>query len=430
MGWTTSEAKTESEWFDDYVKLALATPAPGLPLTSQRIGSSDATWFEIEPGVAFIATTGGSPDDRVLAEFLLREQLRVSGIEQAQWYIEPDFNERTADWSDIEAKAKRLRDAGSVQLLRNGYTNVVGQVQGDHGNYQTEIMRQDPNSRVITQWSCECPWDQYAFQRTRQWKKYEGRPCAHVLATFWKSQATPLDEDVHPSNPQNPQGQLPGMPAPGQPQPPSLFNTPGQMQPGGAPSFGQPMQPQGEQMQLPGMQPGMATGTPPQPSGVIPMGPGIIPEPPMTGPMANPASVPGLRQPSPTNPVQYPGGTFSKALTDDWDFDRLGGVAIAAQPTGFINGNMVSTRHDDWGTWVGRSELHGAGTPAKIPRGSVGEVLGTDPTGMVEVLFMNPAISVNEHGRMEPWGATAFFFPSEIVERPDIKRPGPAIKRR
>ena len=84
-------------------------------------------------------------------------------------------------------------------LKSNGTNNVVGQVQGDHGDYQTEIGRDDPNSRAITTWQCECPWDQFAWQRTRQWKKYEGRVCSHVLATYWLSQQLPLDEDAHPA---------------------------------------------------------------------------------------------------------------------------------------------------------------------------------------------------------------------------------------
>lgn len=418
MRWgTVTAAQTEGEWFEDYVRLALVTPAPALPPKRQHIGATQADWFTCEPGIAFIRTTGGSTDDRSLAERIVRTQLAGHGIRQAQFDIDPDEDFRkTATWDDIMAKAKRLIQAGNVQVLRNGYENVVGQVQGDHGNYQTEIMRQDPNSRVITQWSCECPWDQYAFQRTRQWKKYEARPCAHVLATFWVSQGTPLDEDVHPANQTSPMGQ-------------------GQMNlfapPGGGPSAPAPAPfaapggaPQGQQLPLPGMFPGTATGTPPV------GGPDVIPPFPMEqmGPQVNPASVPGLKQPSPTNPVQYPGGTFS-AVQGGWELDTI--TAVAAQPAGFINGNMVSTNHDDWGTWQGRSEEDGAGAPAKIPAGSSGEVLGQDPTtGMVNVLFMNPATGVNEHGRMEPWGATAWFFPSELALRPDIKRPGPAIKRK
>jgi hypothetical protein len=426
MRWATVTAsQTEEEWFEDYVKLALATPAPSLPPTHQKIGACDVTWFPCEEGIAHIHTTGGTVDDRILAEMLVRNQLRGHGIKQAEYSFDPDEDFRkTATWDDVMAKAKRLIQSGNVQLLRNGYNNVVGHVVGDHGEYQTEIMRQDPNSRTITQWSCDCPWDQYAFQRTRQWKKYEARPCAHVLATYWKSLSTPLDEDIHPAQsqqslftPQNAMQQLPG---------PAFVTRPGAPVPG----------PQGQQLMLPGMFPGMATGTPPgapgAPPGAAP--PDIIPPYPMDAlqqgdQSLNPASVPGLRQPSPTNPVQYPGGTFSK-VRDDWDFGTATQHYVSAQPN-LVNGMMVSTKNDDWGVWQGRSDEHGAGSPARIPAGSPGEVLGVDPsTGMVNVLFMNNAIGVQEHGKMMPWGATAWFWPSEVTHRPDIQPPGPAVRRK
>jgi hypothetical protein len=423
MRWSTViAAQTDAEWFEEYVRTALNSPAPALPPNAQRIGASTATWFETEPGIAFIHTTGGSIDDRTLAEIVVREQLRGHGIKQAHYDFDHEPQQKTAAWTDIEAKAKRLIQSGQVQLNRNGYNSIVGTVQGDHGTYQTEISRDDPNSRVITQWTCECPWDQYAFQRTRKWKKYEGRPCAHVLATYWKSLSTPLDEDAHPAN----GGQQ------------SLFDMPQVAPaPGGGGPGGPVAPPQGQQMQIPGVFPGQATGTPQGPPGQPPpAGPDILPQFPMDPslqPQVNPASVPGLRQPSPTNPVQYPGGTFS-SVQDDWHFESDTMVAMpitAAQPAGFINGNMVSTKHDDWGTWVGRSEDHGAGATVKIPASSPGEVLGSDPTtGMVQVLFMNQGLGVQEHGDLMPWGATAWFLPSELVERPDIPRPGPAVKRR
>lgn len=101
-----------------------------------------------------------------------------------------------AAWPDVMAKAKRMIQDGRVTLHRNGYNNIVATVIGDHGVYQPEISRADPNSRAITTWTCECDWDQYAWGRTREWKKYEGRPCSHVLATYWKALSTPLDEDA------------------------------------------------------------------------------------------------------------------------------------------------------------------------------------------------------------------------------------------
>lgn len=256
---------------------------------------------------------------------------------------------KTAAWPDIMAKAKRLVQSGNVTLLRNGYNIVVAHVIGDHGEYTCEISRDDPESRAITQWTCECPWDQFAFQRTRQWKKYEGRPCAHVLAAYWKSLATPLDEDVAPG-----QEGRPGQPvAPGTPRTfsPSPITTPqhGIMDPqqgieqGYQPSLPMQGNPGGEAVPMPGMDqtfegpsmgplmPGM--GMPPtsqMPMTVPPslspplMAPpgetGIIPPQPMAmdpNQMQLPVSVPGGRPgPYPANPIQQP-GTFSKVAQDN-----------------------------------------------------------------------------------------------------------------
>lgn len=426
MTWKIVESKTDDEWLAEVVAATLDAPAPALPPAHQRIGNSTATWFECEPGIAFIHTKQGSSDDRLLAELVVREQLRGHNIKQATYWIDgalddDDFR-KTADWSDIEAKAKRLIQSGQVQMLRNNREQAVAMVQGDHGQYQTEISREDPKSRAITQWQCDCPWDQYAWQRTRQWKKYEGRPCAHVLAVHWMSQNAPLEEDQDPAA----QGQLFAPPAANPMTKPSPFTAP------------MPQQ-QGQQMQIPGMFPGQATGTPPMPGTMPPPGPviappGVIPPNPydpanMPPPEAvpNPASVPGLRQPSPTNPVQFPGGTFSSVQTDDWNFDTL--PRMAAQPEGFVNGNIVSTKQEDWGTYIGRSEEHGSGQQAKIPAKSVGEVLGQDPTtGMVNVLFENKM--TEKMGPLQPNGVVAWFFPSELDLRPDVRRPGPAVRRR
>jgi hypothetical protein len=413
MPWEPKQTQTDDEWFRELVATVIATPPRRLPPAAQQCGPTTATWFETDPGLAFIHTAGGSPDDRLLAEIIVRNQLSGHGIKQASYTFDQGLT-KTADWTDVEAKAKRLIQSGQVQLLRNGAQNIVGHVQGDHGDYQTEISREDPNSRSITQWQCDCPWDQYAWQRTRQWKKYEGRPCAHVLATYWKSLATPLDEDAHPAGQQ------------------SLFNVPAGPAPGGGSPFRGPAPaPQGQQMQLPFQN--QAPGGMPMPApGQTPQDPGILPPFPMapdpTAPVVNPASVPGLRQPSPTNPVQYPGGTFSRVM--DWEFasDAEANRVVSAQPSGFQNGNMVSTIQDDWGTLIGRSEDHGSGQSIRVPAGSVGEVLGQDPTTqMVQVLFENKM--TEKMGPLEPNGVTAWFFPSELKERPDVRRPGPAVRR-
>lgn len=131
---------------------------------------------------------------------------------------------KTAAWADVAAKAKKLKDSGKVRLVRNGYNTIVAEVEGDTGKYQVEIDRLDPKSRAITGWTCQCDWAQYAFGRTRKWKKYEGRLCSHAMAAFWQSQASPLDDErplpnaiapnVAPVNPQSPAPGLTTLPMP------------------------------------------------------------------------------------------------------------------------------------------------------------------------------------------------------------------------
>lgn len=312
-------------------KLPFERPV-ALPASSRKVGNSKVEWFFGEPGIAVIQCEGGTIDDRYLAELITREELAACGIKQAQftfdgtdeptdddpWYVAS----KTSHWDDIMAKSKRLIQSGQVQLLRNGANIIVAQVQGDHGDYQCEISRDDPNSRTITQWTCECPWDQYAFQRTRKWKKYEARPCAHVLAAYWKSLGTPLDEEY--GGPQQP-GQPPVSPPMGSP--PSGAPI---MGPPTGPPAGQPaMMPADQQQMIPGAMPSQGfdpnTMQMPQfPSNTPPFmappgGNQIIPPYPMDPALLQmPTSVPGGRPgPYPANPLQQQ-GTLSSALANDF----------------------------------------------------------------------------------------------------------------
>ena len=244
-------------------------------------------------------------------------------------------------WADVSAKAKRLVSSGQVTILRNAPHHVMAHVVGDHGEYNCEISRHDPGSQIIEQWNCECPWAQFAFDRTRKWKKLEGRVCSHVLATYWKARSTPIDladetpESTVPTGqtlgPGNAPGQqiLPGMtpdqlaeqqgnevedqgaegqelppdttPAP--PQQPSQLPTPNQTPPS-TQDLTIPKAPPTPFQAVPKAQPG-----PPQreqlhlfditaPIGMQPT------------PQAPAVSIPGGRPPTPGNPVQFP-GTFS-----------------------------------------------------------------------------------------------------------------------
>jgi len=105
---------------------------------------------------------------------------------------------KMAAWSDVMEKAKRYVDENRINIQVNNWTvdptsghksqHVMSVVDADTGEWTTEIWKDDPTSRAITRWDCNCPWGQVSWGRTRQWQKYEGRPCAHTLALHWKTQ--------------------------------------------------------------------------------------------------------------------------------------------------------------------------------------------------------------------------------------------------
>jgi 2'-5' RNA ligase len=382
----------------------LRDPAPDFPRESQTVGNSTAYWWEPNPGHAVIMAFGGSIDDRAFAEQYVKLQLEAYGYERTSFTVD-GTEQKTAGWNEIMEKAKRLIMSGNVTMLRNGYNVIAGHVVGDHGEYNVEIGRDDPSSRAITTWTCECPWDQYAWQRTRQWKKYEGRPCSHVMALYWTSLSTPLDEDISPNQPQQPP--LPGMPPGGHGAPapsgqPQL--APNAPTPPGSPMPPSPMQQQGDQIigqptpaQAPLSQPpGSPDVLPPSPMEQLQM---LQPPVPGTTPGGMPAppgavSVPGAKMPSPFNPIQYPGGTYSK---------------IAAEE--FQNGDIVRAATELFGVKEGRDGATDAGEYTAIPPGRRGEVLGQDPTtGFVDVIFPLDA------GPMTSYHVRCFVEANEIVK--------------
>jgi hypothetical protein len=113
-------------------------------------------------------------------EWLLKDKIRTSA-----W-------EKTSVWDDIVDKATRYYNEGRVELLNNMPDHSIANVNGDTGNWQTEIWRQDPERpNALSGWSCTCPWGQVSWGRTRIWKQYEGRPCAHTVVTTWEAQRRP-----------------------------------------------------------------------------------------------------------------------------------------------------------------------------------------------------------------------------------------------
>lgn len=93
------------------------------------------------------------------------------------------------------------------------------------------------------------------------------------------------------------------------------------------------------------------------------------------------------------------------------------------------SGDLVQLRYPDTGILQGRSEAHGAGQQTDLQPGMVGEYMGTDPsTGMHSVLWMGK--QWNKNKEMEPYGALGVHFDSYLIPRPDLRRPGPAVRRR
>lgn len=223
-------------------------------------------------------------------------------------------------WTDIVEKAKRLIQSGQVTVLHNSPTHVMSHVVGDHGEYNCEISRVDPETSVIEQWQCECPWDQYAFDRTRKWKHLEGRPCSHVLATYWKAKSTPLDMEDMDQGYKAPAGQATGPAGPGQQKLPFMNEQQADMgevpeTPDGAAPEAAPT-PSADDL-IKGIPPQSPFGERPKPAAPpqreqlqlfdITAPPGVSPIPLQGIP---PVSVPGGAPPSPQSPVQFP-GTFS-----------------------------------------------------------------------------------------------------------------------
>ncbi|MDE2101179.1 MAG: hypothetical protein KGL39_28280 [Patescibacteria group bacterium] len=119
-----------------------------------------------------------------------------------------------AAWPDIMAKAKRMIMDGNVTVLTNRPDFVAGKVLGDGTDndgvpdmHHAEFYREDSDSNAITQSTCDCKWQQYRWDRTRPYKKFEGRVCSHLLALYWKSKATPMDIGDMPAGYQVPVGQ-------------------------------------------------------------------------------------------------------------------------------------------------------------------------------------------------------------------------------
>jgi 8-oxo-dGTP pyrophosphatase MutT (NUDIX family)/2'-5' RNA ligase len=83
---------------------------------------------------------------------------------------------KTAAWRDVQQKARRLRDESGVKILSSTELVIAGEVRGDNGTYQTEVMF-EPGTKRVALWHCGCPWASYSWGRSGRWRKFEGRMC-------------------------------------------------------------------------------------------------------------------------------------------------------------------------------------------------------------------------------------------------------------
>ena len=285
--------------------------------------------------------------------------LGVSEIQEWNGDFTTVSNIKVADWQDVQEKAQRYYQNGNVHILTNDPDHVVATVYGDvpydeygggTGTYQTEIWKDDPNSNVITRWTCTCPWGEVSWGRTRQWKKFEGRPCAHATAVQWASQSAAQ---------QIPQEQMtiPGMEPQQIPEvTPSVVRQPGQN-----------LQQFGPTPQTPG---GLNEGIPQPPPTPIP--PPTPPPPPVPQPLPQPQRPPShLTQPGEQMSLLDMPGTFSH---------------IAA----FRNGDMVRTKEPIWGQ-------DNLGNNFIVPKGMEGEVIWSDDIETIAIF------SIEINGPLEPF---------------------------
>jgi hypothetical protein len=95
--------------------------------------------------------------------------------------------EFTASWSDVVAKAKRIRAEGHVRITHASPGMVIGEVRGDHDIYESGIQRPPGKPATIQHWACGCPWA--SFHQASIGARYSGRPCSHVMALQFEAQS-------------------------------------------------------------------------------------------------------------------------------------------------------------------------------------------------------------------------------------------------
>lgn len=105
---------------------------------------------------------------------------------------EADPRLKQAAWADVRAKATRLRRSGAIALQAASPVAIVATVTGDHGTYEVAVVRGFESSGSVSEWSCSCPWGDWAFERQAT---YVGRLCSHAYAALQEHRALNMRKD-------------------------------------------------------------------------------------------------------------------------------------------------------------------------------------------------------------------------------------------
>lgn len=107
----------------------------------------------------------------------------------AEAYLDSDFAFHvTAAWSDVRAKAKRIRSEGGVHIKLSSDGYVYADVRGDNNVYETGIQRL-PGKQSVASWTCGCKWGAYHWGAPDDNSRFAGRMCSHALAVQFEAQS-------------------------------------------------------------------------------------------------------------------------------------------------------------------------------------------------------------------------------------------------
>ena len=103
---------------------------------------------------------------------------------------------KVAAWADVYQKALRLVSQGAVSILEETPFMIAGEVQGDHGRYDTVVYLVE-GTKQMSGWWCSCAWGQWAWVRRPGrirplagggYSGLGGRKCSHATALQYISQ--------------------------------------------------------------------------------------------------------------------------------------------------------------------------------------------------------------------------------------------------